>query len=422
MTNRNYALLVSYESGDFASCPAEWADDKSIALQELGFHVILVTSPASAATSIAGKTVFKVPSLSHHDFQSELVRIRARNERIPLLLRLFAILPLTLGRLFDFLFSKLAGNLGWGRYSWVLTATPVITVLRLMRRGKVFIATGGPTSGPFSAVLAGLLTLEKPTLEFQDPIVGSQMLMSKLALRTLSGLEKFLILNSRTSVFVTESAARDALLRVPAADRIVQAIYPGSRDFSIPEVLKGVSEPPDQLKFVHLGSLYGTRNLDLLFQALDELYASNPECKGRFLITNIGNLSVENKTEYEIRDDFVSTMPLPRIMALEKAAEADFLLLIQHSDSRSEMTIPYKTYDYLNLSIPILGVLRNPELERIIRDAGGVVFSGSEASSLKKTLLELANPFSAAKKSRPDSSIKVIEIRQQLLKMLGASR
>lgn len=420
MTNLNYALLVSYESGDFASCPAEWADDKSIALQELGFHVILVTSPASAATSIAGKTVFKVPSLSHHDFQSELVRIRARDERIPLLLRLFSIFPLTLGRLFDFLFSKLAGNLGWGRYSWVLTVTPVIMALRLIRRGKVFFATGGPTSGPFSAVIAGLLTLRKPTLEFQDPIVGSQMLMSKLGLRTLLGLERFLIMNSRTSVFVTESAARDALRRVPAADGIVQAIYPGSRDFGIPEGLRGISEPTDQLKLVHLGSLYGTRNLDLIFQALDELYISNPECKGRFLIQNIGNLSVEDKAAYEIRDDFVSTPPLPRVEALEKAAEADFLLLIQHSDSRSEVTIPYKTYDYLNLSIPILGILRNPELERIIKDTGGVIFAGSDASRLKDMLLDLSNL--SPMKSRSVSSTKAIEIRQQLLKMLGQSK
>ena len=44
------------------------------------------------------------------------------------------------------------------------------------------------------------------------------------------------------------------------------------------------------------------------------------------------------------------------------AKNADFLLLVQHDDNRSAETTPYKLYDYMNLNIPIIMLIKNHEV------------------------------------------------------------
>ena len=57
---------------------------------------------------------------------------------------------------------------------------------------------------------------------------------------------------------------------------------------------------------------------------------------------------------------------LTRDDALQKALEADILLIVQHADRRSITTMPFKTYDYLNTGKLVLGlVYRNNEIEEL---------------------------------------------------------
>jgi hypothetical protein len=61
---------------------------------------------------------------------------------------------------------------------------------------------------------------------------------------------------------------------------------------------------------------------------------------------------------------------MPRKQALEFAGSLDGLLLIQHNDSRSDETVPFKIYDYLNSMRPIFALIRNPELEHLLEQDG----------------------------------------------------
>jgi hypothetical protein len=137
---------------------------------------------------------------------------------------------------------------------------------------------------------------------------------------------------------------------------------------------------------MHVGSLYTSRNLDLLFAAIDELKSTSFELAHRIKIVNQGELNLVDSEGYRIRSEFNEWPIVGREFALEKAARADFLLLIQHSDSRSEETIPYKTYDYLNIGVPIFGLTNNTELDKMIEDSGGFVGS---SKSLEKTVHSL---------------------------------
>lgn len=391
-------LMVSYESGDFASCPAEWADDKVDAMLGLGYQVVLLTSPGSRIEAKANLEVIKVPSLSWFDYRDEVRRERLFIEEPRVRFRFFSLLAATFGVVFDGLFRLLAGNLSWGRYSWTVTATPKLIWLLLKHRNALFFATGGPSSAQLSAVIAGKLMRNRPILEFQDPIVGTQMSMSPLAWKVLVALERFLLTSAKRAFFVTRLAAEEARNRHPGMVESISHLYPGARFFDSKSREVPQSDP-EVFELVHMGSLYGSRNLDNLFSALDNVYESSPELRGKIRIKNIGNLAVANKDAYVRRQDFLKVDPLARNEAIRLASESDALLLVQHTDDRSETTIPYKTYDYLNMGIPVIGFLRNAELESLITLHGGLSASNVDLADIEQAIRQAIAAWSAGPES-----------------------
>jgi hypothetical protein len=143
----------------------------------------------------------------------------------------------------------------------------------------------------------------------------------------------------------------------------------------------------EQITFLHLGTLYAGRNLDFFFEALDQLRSSGGATADLVKIVNQGELAVENPEIYRSRDDFTERSITDRPTALQVAAQADFLLLVQHTDSRSEETIPYKTYDYLNLGVPIFALTNNLELNELVTQSGGFVASSKSVLEIKKALI-----------------------------------
>ena len=142
---------------------------------------------------------------------------------------------------------------------------------------------------------------------------------------------------------------------------------------------------------MHLGTLYGSRNLDLFFEALDELYAEKRVKAGDLAIVNIGSVYCNQKEEYLRRKDFSVLEEMSRQEAIQRASKADAMLIVQHADSRSLETIPYKSYDYLNLNRPILGLIDNPELSSLLLKAqrGAAVADGKSKTQIKSSILQI---------------------------------
>jgi hypothetical protein len=216
-------------------------------------------------------------------------------------------------------------------------------------------------------------------VELQDPFVGTEMILNPRSRKVLLYLEHLLVSNATKVVFVTETAAERARARYKdekLKSKIV-AVYPGSWNFQIGSNEKQ-RDGLNKITFMHVGSLYTSRNLDLFFEALDCLRSSGFELANKVQVINQGDLNLENRSVYLERRDFQAWPVVKREDALRKAVDADFLLLVQHSDSRSEETIPYKTYDYMNLQIPIFGLTNNIELDELIYKSGGFVGSSTQ--------------------------------------------
>jgi hypothetical protein len=386
-------VFVTYWSGSPGVVTSEWAEDKLKAFEKMGFDVLLVTSTLSSLESTSSRRAIKVPSLGKADFAFEShpnfgTKDDSGGFKSRLLRATVQMLSLTFGRIFDAVFVRLAGSYSDGKWSWFFFAVPVAFVHALKHRDSIIFSTGGPSVAHLVGLVASKLSGRKFVCEAQDPILGSEMRMSERARSVLLFLERYAAKSATRLVFVTKAAANAAQSRHPALSSKIVSLYPGAFDFGIRHIPNKSLYEKDKIVMAHLGHLYSSRNLDLLFLAIDQMIDAGEIPSGLIEIRNIGPAYVPNHAEYLARTDY-QELPLGnRQDGLREASKADYLLLVQHSDSRSEETIPYKTYDYLNLGAPIFGVINNPELAELLKDRG---FAGSakDIDSTKQAIREM---------------------------------
>lgn len=392
--------MISYDSGNIAGVTSEWLADKLKVLEEWGCEVTLVTNLASQLTSSSKLKVIRVPSLAWSDFNYEMNLLEdgldERFKSFPLFMHKF--LSWTIGRVFDFVFNFLAGNRSDGKWSWVLTAGPVVLFHSLGKRNLKIFSTGGPSSAHFAGLLAKYLLGARMFVEFQDPFIGSEMKLSRAARAVMTWLEALLVYSSVKTVFVTKAAAEIARSRVKNGKDKITSIYPGSL-INSPISQTNTRQPGDEIIFTHLGTLYGERNLDVFFEALDQLVGEGLPNVDKVRVINRGGLYIKNEDEYLQRSSFRLLEPLGRDKALESCQDSSFLLLVQHTDSRSLETIPFKTYDYMKLNIPIFGILQNPELIELLEERrnGDVVSDATDLESVVVALRSAIESFPARK-------------------------
>jgi hypothetical protein len=202
-------------------------------------------------------------------------------------------------------------------------------------------------------------------LEFQDPFIGREMALGTKVLDAMRVLNRFMMNRCRKYVTVSRGSMEQIKLDYPKFASKVVAIYPfaASRfDLSEPAFNNNVGN--GKVELLHAGTLYGSRNLRPLFQALNTGYAEGRFSSSKLQITNLGS----DYTVTEAREDYEELPMLPRDEALARASKAQVLLLVQHSDDRSLETIPFKLYDYLNLDVPILVLGRNQEIRNLLSD------------------------------------------------------
>jgi glycosyltransferase involved in cell wall biosynthesis len=404
-------MVVSYDSGVSGYVTSEWLDDKLRSIESLGIRPTLVTRPESKLETSNKLRVIRPQSLGWRDYL-----IESKGRPLSIAGTLSFLVSASLGRVFDFVFEKLAGSYSYGKWSWIFLAFPAALFAAVRNGSRIIFTTGGPSSAHFVGLLVKMcLPKIRLYVELQDPFIGSEMMLTPNSRRVLFYLERILVKGANKVVFVTEAAAQRARARFTGEHlkRKIVAIYPGSWDFQVKLPAKDLSHE-NQVTFMHVGSLYTTRGLELFFRALDRLRESGFDLAEKVRIVNQGDLNVDANNLYLDRSDFKLWSLVGRQEALAKAASADFLLLVQHSDSRSEETIPYKTYDYLNLGVPIFGLTNNPELDSLISMSGGFVGSSTD---LDKTIAALRTAIMSMKTTGPETAKVSIDINRQFAKI-----
>ena len=376
-------MVVSYFCGMMGFVVAEWIEDKIRVLEAKNQKTIVLTSVNSNVQNTVLTRYYKIPSLSWRDFKSERKQIRESGRKLSRSLTAYIPISFVLGSIFDFGLRVFIKETTAARWSWAFSSFPCSIYLVAKYGVKDVFCTGGATGGHLLGVFITKFARTCLFLEFQDPLLGAEMIRSNINARAIIKLENLFIKTSCKTVFVTKKAADSAKLRHSLIQEKIVCIYPGSWRFLEPLKSNDRSEMPDEIEFIHLGTLYGTRNLNNLFEAINELRQENSKFVDRIQITNLGDIYSESLSNYQTRSDFTLLPPVPRIDALRRAQKASFLLLVQHTDGRSAETIPYKTYDYFNIGAPVFAIINNSELKNLILERGGYVANSGEVSSIK---------------------------------------
>lgn len=394
-------LFLSYFYGVQGCCPAEWADDKVDALSNKGKNIILISALSSKKCNCPNVKHFRIPSFSWIDFKSEVRELKLRDEPLSKW-KILCYYPfaLILGTIIDFLQKIVVGGNGGGKWAWAITCFLCAFPLVFLFRCSVIFSTGGPASSHLAGGLLSLLTRKQLICELQDPLVGKDIGRNQNSSRLLAVVENFVVKVSSKVVYVTKLAAQEAKERYPEFASKIYAIYPGSRKFfNLKDEISSSEDVANikRLEMIHLGTLYSSRNLNSLIQAIDELINEQKITEGQITILNLGEIYGEIKEHHLSRSYVTQHSIIPRKDAVLEASTKMVSLLIQHTDDRSQTTIPYKTYDYLNIGNPILGLTNSDELSHLLHDSGNVAANVSDVQKIKLNLLDLFDNYSKYK-------------------------
>ena len=407
-------LFISYFLGVKGNCPAEWADDKLRVLQSLDQRVVIITSLQSKIKNNKNCIVYKLPSLSYSNFKYELkIYKKNNNGKFPIILRLFYVVSLILGSLYDFLMMQFVKSLTGGYWSWFLISLPFGIYIKIKYKLKKIFSTGGPSSSHLLASTLAAIFNIKCICEHQDPIIGA-FIKNPRSKKLAYVLDAFFTKFSSKIIFVTKEAANISKKNSIKNSHKIENIYPGSWNFS--SIKRNSDNTKNKIELLHLGTLYNSRNLDNLFIALDKLYQNN-KFDRKVSVINCGDIYLDNKSTYTKRDDFKLIKCKSRIEGLKQASKSNYLLLVQHKDERSKETIPYKFYDYLNLKIPILAITNNEELDSLVLKAGGIVAKANSVKSIYSALKKILN--NKHNYNYEQNDYLVFDIKTQLIKALN---
>ena len=384
-----HILIFSYYTNIPGSCQAEWVDDRMKAFIKKGYQITLISGTCCFTHSDDYIQHFKIPGLSPHAASYEY-RERIRN-KIPVKRDIFYLYTWLMYYV-DLLFTKVGIKSGEGRWTWTLPAF-LIALYKLKNKKEIdFIyTTGGPPSAHLAGILFAKLLGKKIIVEFQDPLSGDDIGRSKFSAFGLKFFEKRIIKYSSVTVYCTRNAMKYARDSYPKYENKIDFVYPGSRAYEDLAIVSTPTSPEakyDKINISYLGTLYQTRNIDTLMTALYEMIIEDNQTVFRLNIYGAMNADIKDRIlQFPYPGIIMMHGLLTRDDALQKALEADILLIVQHADRRSITTMPFKTYDYLNTGKLVLGlVYRNNEIEELLVNHGHIVCQVDNIKYIKEKL------------------------------------
>ncbi|TWJ19289.1 glycosyltransferase [Geobacter argillaceus] len=381
-------LVLSYFSRIDGMACAQHLDDRIPYLRANGIEPLLLTGVCGGRWPQMVHS--RVPSLGPSGIRFELRHLRRRSKWWKMLAPVLTILLLPF-----YLLEKLIIDLD-SQWSWFPLA--ILKGGRLCRQHQpeVIYSTGGPASAHLAAAIISRRNGLPWIAEVQDPLVHGDWLRSRRALAVFSWLERLICRRADAIVFLTDEA-REAAERRTGLGRRGWTIFPGADPSAMPDV---VYERSAFCRFAHFGSLGGSRNLKVFLEGLRLLLEERPELADVIRLDLYGTcdrLSRRLISEFLAPGVIRDYGRIPRNESLVAMKHCDVLLLIQNTEEFSSETIPSKTYEYLHVGRPVLGLVHhNPGLSRMLAALGHTSVSAGSPEAVKQAIADCYSGWKSA--------------------------
>ena len=406
------ALVISFYTNLPGSCQAEWVDDRMNALIDKGFKITLISSRGVFKHKNDSIRHIRIPCINPHGAKSEFNEIESRNIKINLYLKFYYRVMAFI----DFILKKIGLETGEGRWNWTLSS--LFSLFYGHGKYTFIYSTGGPASVHILGIVYAKLLKSKLFIELQDPLTGEDIGRNKFSKLGLSLFEKFFVKNAYRVIYCTKNACKYSKESYPKYEKKIHHIYPGSY---LEQGVESKYFSEKKIRFTYLGSLYSTRNVTNLMEAIEKLQEYNPTYLNKFKIDLFGN--IEEKILNEIKsfkhDIFVVNGLVSRELALNESLKSDVLLLIQNTDNRSMNTIPFKTYDYLRTGKLIFALTyNNKEINNLLTDHNHIVADASNFENIYHGLKKIIDNISELNFKITKSKLTPMKAVEEMLELL----
>ncbi len=380
---KKYWLIFSYRANIPGSACSQHIDDRLPFLEQTGITPILLSGPIGRRCK--GYRHYQSWSLAPSGLRFELRHLLRRHLSRRWQFNLAEVLLLPL--LPFYLLEKIVINLE-SEWSWFVGATVRGFFLQRRYQPQVLYSTGGSASAHLAALMLHRNPSMKWIAEVQDPLVHEDWPRSQKVFRLYRWLENRISGRCDAFVFLAQQAMENARHRV--GDHFPGVvIYPGA---TMQRLAKAYVKD-EVCRFSHFGSLAGSRNLVVFFEALQQLLLSHPEEGRRVRLDIYGSFdTVSRQCMLKLRLDSLVTCHglIDRQKALLAMEAADCLLLIQNISEFSSETIPSKAYEYFLSGRPILGLIhQNKELATMLQAQSHFVASADDPAEVKEVLRQI---------------------------------
>ena len=410
-------LILSYRANIAGSACSQHIDDRLPFFQQQGIEPVLLTGPVGepSTTWIHFRTHSLAPSGIRFELRHFLRRYLQKRWQFKLVetILLLPVFPF-------YLLEKIIINLE-SEWSWWILASIRGFFLSRQLHPEVIYSTGGSASAHVAAMLIKQWTGIRWLAETQDPLVHDHdWQRSKMVLQVYKSLEKKICIRADRFVFLVRSAMEHTARRVQGNCRGA-VIYPGS----VPSFFQhGLYEKGERCRFAHFGSLAGTRNLAVFFQALQLVLAGDETLRNQVQVDVYGSFDGTSEREMkrlQLKDLVVCHGHVDRKEALTAMQQADCLLLIQNIIYFSCETIPSKVYEYLLSGRPIIGLLyNNQELKSMLVENDHYVVPADDVQATAAAIRHVIDAFfSTIFFSREPKQIWTVEAAVTSLRMLA---
>ncbi|MCO5252681.1 MAG: hypothetical protein M9949_14830 [Candidatus Kapabacteria bacterium] len=279
------------------------------------------------------------------------------------------------------------------RIGWLLTAKS--KALELIKQHDISAVYS--SSPPYTCSLIADYASKKASIPwiagFRDPWTGFISSPKRWLIPSMIDryMEKSVFTNANYVECAWNGIIKDALAKYPDLD--------ASKFLHVPNGFDSNDFPDVQYKANHkftltyTGSMYGRRNPESLFAAIEELIAEGKIDKNKIVLRFVGRFGNEvndmfEKATFADRIEIIGYVPHSESIAM--IMKSDALLLVVDESKESKEIVPGKVYEYIGVNRPLIAI--GPEdgsVAELIREtAAGDIAHQSNIAKIKDMYLD----------------------------------
>lgn len=262
----------------------------------------------------------------------------------------------------------------------------VVNEIRADGAAPIIVGCAPPWSTTLAARASALRTHAPLVLDLQDlwsenPVARWPPLSHALA----SALERLAFSSASGFIFINERIADRYTARHPVATRRPSVVAHIGSEHPPQAVMK--VGPSKALELLHIGSIYGDRDLRPILDACVACRSDGRDVRLVWYGRILGEHPLRSQLDgYRALGVLELHESIPHDRARQRMAEADLLIAVPSPRYAEELT--GKLFDYIDAGRPVLG-LATPQafIADVIRDAGiGVAFAPSDVGRISEFL------------------------------------